>query len=342
MKLGVRIVRNYLVSKNRPFTQGVLIFFLSLAINLPVSANQDDWVLVDRFNRQLSAAKAGKVKAMYEVGRLYERGRGTSLNLNLAIQWYQSASDAGQPYAQSRLGIMYFEGRGVKQDYNKALKLLHAAAKENVPSAQYQLANMYELGTGVSQDLKQAIHWYSQSDKYGYYLAKAKVLRLKKVLAEDAPSHAAAASKTVPIQRKVKRAPSALIKTITSGQWLKRKKAVGYLPSNITNCVNDAYDSLHCISTSQERSTGAEIITYNTESDIKIKNNSSFNVVYSNNVLEVTTLSVENGDGIVVEQSPSRIKKGTQGKQRRLNCVVKNKNLISCSKGSSSFNLISR
>lgn len=335
-------MRNYLVSKNNPFTQYFLIFILSFAFNLPVSANQDDWVLVDRFNRQLSAAKAGKVKAMYEVGRLYERGRGTNLNLKLAIQWYQSASDAGQPYAQSRLGIMYFEGRGVKQDYNKALKLLNAAAKENVPSAQYQLANMYELGTGVSQDLTLAIHWYSQSDKYGYYLAKAKVARLKKVLAEDTTSHSVATSKTATTKSKVKRAPSALVKTITSGQWLKRNKAVGYLPSNITNCVNDAYNSLHCISTSQERSTGSEIITYNTESDIKIKNNTTFNVVYTNNVLEVATLSVENGDGVVVEQSPSRIKKGTQGKKRTLNCVVKNKNLISCSKGSSSFDLISR
>ncbi|MDH5371280.1 MAG: sel1 repeat family protein [Gammaproteobacteria bacterium] len=333
---------NCFLSKQIPLLQHLLIILLTFSINFPLMANQDDWVLVDRFNRQLSAAKAGKVKAMYEVGRLYERGRGTKLDLQLATQWYQSASDAGQPYAQSRLGIMYFEGRGVKQNYNKALKLLNAAAKENVPSAQYQLANMYELGTGVSQDLKQAIHWYSQSDKYGYYLAKAKVTRLTKVLAEDPIPHAAAASITVVTQGKVKRAPSALVKTITSGQWIKRKKSVGYLPSNITNCVNDTYNSLHCISTSQERSTGSEIITYNTESDIKVKNNSSFNVVYSNNVLEVTALSVENGDGVVVEQTPSRIKKGTQGKKRTLNCVLKNKNLISCSKGSSSFDLISR
>jgi len=331
------------ISKNCSYMQYFLILLLSLSFCLPLSANQDDWVLVDRFNRQLSAAKAGKVKAMYEVGRLYERGRGTNLNLTLAIQWYQNASNAGQPYAQSRLGIMYFEGRGVEQNYTKALKLLNAAAKENVPSAQYQLANMYELGTGVSQDLNQAIHWYSQSDKYGYYLAKAKVARLKKILAENETSQSATTtSAPTKVKVKVKKAPSALVKTITSGQWFKRKKAVGYLPSNITNCVNDTYNSLSCISTSQERSTGTEIITYNTESDIKIKNRTSFDIVYTNNVLEVTPLSVEDGDGNVIERAPSRIKTGVQGKKRTLTCELKNKNLVSCRKGSSSFDLTRR
>ena len=327
------------LSKKIPFFQHLLIILLTFSINFPLLANQDDWVLVDRFNRQLSAAKAGKVKAMYEVGRLYERGRGTNLNLKLATQWYQSASDAGQSYAQSRLGIMYFEGRGVKQNYKKALKLLNAAAKENVPSAQYQLANMYELGTGVPQNLKKAIHWYSQSDKYGYYLAKPKIVRLKKLLTNSGTINRTAPLKTI---TNAKRSPSPLIQTITKGQWFKRKKAVGYLPSNISNCVNDTYNSLHCISTSQERSTGTEIIAYNTESNIKVKNKTSFDVVYSNNVLEVTSLSVEDGDGNIVEKGPSRIKKGKQGKKRTLTCHLKNKNLISCSKGSSSFKLISR
>ena len=338
-------MRAYFVFKNYSFPLYFLLILTGVSFSMTISANQDDWVLVDRFNRQLNAAKAGKVKAMYEVGRLYERGRGTKKNITLATQWYQSASDAGQPYAQSRLGIMYFEGRGVKQNYAKALKLLNAAAKEHVPSAQYQLANMYELGTGVEQDLNQAIHWYAQSDKYGYYLAKAKVIRLKKVLA-DSSTHQNTTTKVTSTKRAKKRKTikksSALLKTITAGQWFKRKKAVGYLPSNITNCVNETYNSLHCISTSQERSTGTEVITYNTESDVKVKSKTAFEIIYSNNVLEVAAISAEDGNGEVIEKGPSRIKKGVQGKKRKLACEIKNKNLISCSKGSSPFNLTSR
>ena len=331
-----------------PLLSLLCLLLLSLSVNIPVAANQDDWVLVDRFNRQLNNAKAGKVKAMYDVGKLYERGRGTNVDLKLAVEWYQKAASGGQTSAQSRLGIMYFEGRGVKQNYEKALQLLNSAAKDNVPSAQYQLANMYELGTGVNQDLEKAIHWYNESDKFGYYLAKAKVIRLKKLLNSSsgtiarkasAPSQTAQKAKT---KAKAKKSTSPAIKIITSGQWFKRKKAVGYLPSNISNCASNSYSTLHCISTSQERSTGSEIIAYNTESNITIKNKNSFTVHYANNVLDVTSLSAEDGNGEVIEQTPSRIKKGQKGKKRTLECEIKDKKLISCTKGSSSFVLVTR
>jgi hypothetical protein len=312
---------------------------LNLTISLPASANPEDWGMVQRFNAQNKLASQGNVKAMYDVGKLYERGRGVNPDISKAANWFQKAASAGNTSAQARLGILYFEGRGVKQNYKKALALLKSAAKENVPSAQFQLANMYELGTGVSQNLPQSIAWYKKADKYGYYLAKAKVARLEKILNSGGTINRESTPQAV---IKAKKATSPLLQTLLNGHWLKRKSAVGYLPSIITNCTEDSYNSMHCISTSQERSTGSEIITYNTESVITAKNKKSFDVVYSNNVLDVVLLSVEDGDGEILEQAPSRIKKGKQGKKRTLKCNIKNKNLISCTKGSSSFDLISQ
>lgn len=317
-------------------TKILAIFLISISLNLPVAANTSDWVLVERFEKQLAAANSGKLGAMYSVGRLYERGRGVDKNLTEATKWYKKAANSGQYSAQARLGIMYFEGRGVKQNYKQALKLLNSAAKNKVPSAQFQLANMYELGTGVPQDLKKAIYWYGQSDKYGYYLAKDKISRLKNL-----PVATSGKVKRTAAVRSASR-PSTILNTITHGQWFKRKKAVGYLPSNISNCVNGSASTLRCISTSQERSTGTEIINYYTESNITIKNNTSFNIVYTNNVLSVESLTVEDGDGALIEKTVSRIKKGKQGKKRKLACKIKNKNIISCTKGSSSFDLVSR
>jgi Sel1 repeat len=317
--------------------QCLFVFTLLLSMNLPLSANQGDWAQVERFNKHLENANQGNVSAMYEVAKLYERGRGTNVNLPSAAKWYEKASNAGDASAKSRLGIMYFEGRGVSQNYNKALRLLNSAVKENIPSAQHQLASMYELGTGVPQNLKKAIHWYTQAERNGYYLAEDKIPRLKKLLRTGGTKKASS-----PKTSYVNVRPTALMQSIANGHWFKRKKAVGYLPSNITNCVNDAFNSLHCISNTQERSTGSEIITYNTESNIKLKNNKSFEVVYANNVLNVTALAVEDGDGNLIEQSPSRIKKGKQGKKRKLTCRVKNSKMVSCSKGTSSFDLISR
>ena len=319
----------------------IIIFTLLLSFNLPSLANQGDYVQLERFNKYLESANKGKASAMHELAKLYERGRGTNVNLLSAAKWYQKAANAGNTSAMSRLGIMYFEGRGVKQNYKKSLRLLNAAVKDNIPGAQHQLARMYELGTGVPQNLKKSIHWYTQAEKNGYYLAQGKIARLKKLLRSGTSTTAKiSSSKTRYVNTQAR--PTVLMKSIANGHWFKRKKAIGYLPSNIANCVNDAFNSLHCISNTQERSTGSEIITYNTESNVKLKNNKSFEIFYANNVLNITPLAVKDEDGNLIEQTPSRIKKGRQGKKHKLTCKVKSSNTVSCSKGSSSFDLISR
>lgn len=330
----------YFKSWFKPFLSILSIVFLGLTISLPSAANPGDWGMVQRFNKQNELAANGNVKAMYDVGKLYERGRGVLKDIKKAAEWYQKAATAGNPSAQARLGILYFEGRGVKQNYKKALKLLISAANKNIPSAQFQLANMYELGTGVSQNLKKSIDWYKKADQYGYYLAKAKVARLQKLLKSGGTIKRKAA--TPQAVAKAKKAPSPLIQALLNGRWLKRKTAVGYLPSIISNCAKDTYNSMHCISTAQERSTGTEVITYNTESDITVKSKTVFEIQYSNNVHDVALLSVEDGDGEAIEQAPSRIKKGKQGKKRKLKCTLKNNKTIECSKGSSTFDLISQ
>ncbi len=314
-----------------------IILCLHISLSTSVFANPGDWGMVQRFNKQLKLANAGNVKAMYDVGKLYERGRGVNKDIATAAGWFQKASNGDYAPAQARLGILYFEGRGVKQNYAKALKLLNSAAKENVPSAQYQLANMYELGTGVKQNLQQSISWYKQADKYGYYLAKAKVIRLQKLLDSGGTIKRKATPQAV---AKAKQAPSPIIQMILNGRWHKRNKPVGYLPSAIANCTKDSYSKMRCISTSQERDTGTEVITYNTESIINTKGKKNFEIVYSNNVLEVTAHAAVDGDGEVIEQAPLRIKKGKQGKSKTLSCSLKNKNTLSCSKGTSTFELV--
>ncbi|MCW9031773.1 MAG: sel1 repeat family protein, partial [Gammaproteobacteria bacterium] len=314
----------------------ILTIIIALTLSLPVAANIGDWGMVQNFNKKSELAKQGKIQAMYDLGKLYERGRGTNKNMIKAAEWFQKAATAGHAGAQARLGILYFEGRGVNQDYQKAIKLLNAAAKQNVPSAFFQLANMFELGTGVRQDLHQSIYWYERAKQSGYYLAEGKIERLQKRLETGAvtlPSSQTTSKQT--------NSSSPLIQTVLQGRWLKRKTAVGYLPSNITNCAKDSHNSITCISTSQERSTGTEIITYNTESIVTTNNNKSFDVVYTNNVLDVALLAVEDGNGQTIAPSTSRIKKGKQGKQRKLSCTLKNSKTITCSKGASSFNLVS-
>lgn len=316
----------------------LIILFVTLTLPIPATANIADWGMVQHFNKQKKLAESGKVQAMYDVGKLYERGRGVNKNRTKAAEWFQKAALAGHASAQAQLGILYFEGRGVNQDYKKALKLLNAAAKQKVPSAYYQLANMYELGTGVKQDLYKSIALYQKAKQSGYYLAEDKIKRLQKRLHTGAVNN----NPSVQSSNKIGKSALPLIQTLLRGRWLKSKVAVGYLPSIITNCSKDSGNAIRCISTSQERSTGTEIITYNTESIITATSTKSFNIIYTNNVLEVSPLAAMDGDGQTIKKSSSRIKIGKQGKKRKLSCKLKNNKTLTCSKNSSTFILVSR
>ena len=51
----------------------------------------EDMALLKLIGVLLEDAQKGKVSAMYEVGRLFERGRGTAKSLESAISWYEKA-----------------------------------------------------------------------------------------------------------------------------------------------------------------------------------------------------------------------------------------------------------
>lgn len=308
----------------------VIIICLSLFIYPTVFANDADWGLVKRFKAQLEKAESGNVKAMYEVGRLYERGRGTDKNLATAVSWYKKASDAGHDSAKARLGKMYLEGRGVKKDTVRASKLISTAAQNNVPGAQYQLGVMYEIGIGHDHDPEKALYWYKKAAALGHYQAERKAKQLKSI------PHSTAAVKK-PKTVKAKADPGDTLFTISKGSWQRRKKPSGYLPSSINNCnvVDDA--TLKCISNEQERNTGSEVITYSTESSIKVSGKNKFVIEYTNNVLEVEVVKNEYISGVEDEETSTSTVKTTisTGKQdtvHKLICTLKSKKSISCLK----------
>jgi len=65
-------------------------------------------------------AEHGHSKAQYNVGVLYEKGKGVRPDPVQALAWYQRAAAQGEPFAQNNLGTMYEMGRPVPRDYVKA------------------------------------------------------------------------------------------------------------------------------------------------------------------------------------------------------------------------------
>ena len=80
-----------------------------------------------------------------------------------ALKEWQSLADQGNASAQYNLGLMYDNGRGVLKDYKQAAKWYQKAADQGLADAQYNLGVMYTNGEGVPKDLSKAKYWIKKA-----------------------------------------------------------------------------------------------------------------------------------------------------------------------------------
>jgi TPR repeat protein len=60
-----------------------------------------------------SGRSAWDPNAQYNLGVLYDKGRGVSQDYAEAARWYRLAADQEHAWAQYNLGVLYREGHGV-------------------------------------------------------------------------------------------------------------------------------------------------------------------------------------------------------------------------------------
>ena len=113
------------------------------------------------------AAEQGDVDAQFNLGVMYEQGKGVAQDDKQAVAWFRKAAEQGNVYAQYMLGAMYFHGRGGAQDDKQAVAWTRKAAEQGDAAAQYLLGAMYFHGRGVAQDYKLAYVWSSVSAANG-------------------------------------------------------------------------------------------------------------------------------------------------------------------------------
>ena len=65
-------------------------------------------------------AAQGDAAAQYNLGTLYNSGRGVTKDLAVAASWYEKAARQGKGLAQLAIGVMYRNGQGVEVDYPRA------------------------------------------------------------------------------------------------------------------------------------------------------------------------------------------------------------------------------
>jgi hypothetical protein len=122
---------------------------------------QDDDV--KRFEAAKKAAENGDAAAQYDLGLMYNDGRGTRTDRAEALVWIRRAADQDIGSAQRRMGDAYFDGAGVEQSYVTALQWFTRAANLNDAASQFRLGVMYDEGLGTTADARIAEDWLRKS-----------------------------------------------------------------------------------------------------------------------------------------------------------------------------------
>jgi enhanced entry protein EnhC len=88
-------------------------------------------------------------------------------NYSLAFKNYEAALGKENALSAYNLGLMYEYGKGIPVDFNKAAVLFQQAADKGVSEAMNQLAGLTLYGLGVNKDVALAESWYKKAANAG-------------------------------------------------------------------------------------------------------------------------------------------------------------------------------
>lgn len=157
-----------------------------------------------------SAAQAGDAEAQYNLAQAYQVGRGVSVDLKLAQEWYLKAANQGHQDAQTNLGLIMFRNG----DRNGAMPWIQKASDRGEPRAQYVLGTAHFNGDLVARDwvkayalmtraaasgLPQAVASLAQMDQYVPLVQRQQGIALAKNMDKPAPSPTPAAKPAKPV-----------------------------------------------------------------------------------------------------------------------------------------------
>jgi len=316
----------------------LIVLFLCVLAPISSFAYDGDYVWEEKFNRLLPRAEKGDPEIQYDIGEMYERGKGTAKDTQKAFTWYSRAASQGNTKAAYKVGFAYLKGIGVAENGNKALKWMSIASDKGYVRAHYGLGEMYEKGLGVTKDFDQALKWYKKAMQGGNTQAKQ---RIERVIASAAKLdknkrrlETAAArkqlnrkAKTTPVS--MKSSPLTLRQVLLKGGWKKKNKPAENLPSKISECTETG-TSIECISKALKRNIGVADIKYQTKAVLfSIKDTGEFKIKYRNNVLAVDITDQD----FLESGAKAPVSLGWQDSEHSLKCKMSNNNKdITCKK----------
>ena len=112
------------------------------------------------FDIYSKACRGGDGDGCTHLGLLYARGVGVNQNIDLAVKAFQSACFSGEPVSCTNLAVLYRNGRGVKIDMDSAVNFLYLGCNGGDPVGCTYLGSLYQYGINVDQNIERAEELY--------------------------------------------------------------------------------------------------------------------------------------------------------------------------------------
>lgn len=119
----------------------------------------------DSAKKWYKMAQAHYTPASIALGYIFDTVEDDYLN---AAENYQLAVTAGDPIAQFNLGLIYEDGKGIPVDQQKARELYTQSAEQGYSRAMTRLAGVYFR----QHNIQQALHWYKKAAALGENFAQ--------------------------------------------------------------------------------------------------------------------------------------------------------------------------
>jgi len=127
----------------------------ALALCAPVQAQTPE---IDALRAR---AEQGDAEAQYNLGSMYDEGRGVTQDRAEAARWWLLAAEQGHSNAAVAMGFSYVVGLGVPMDRSEAVRFYRLGALDRHPGGMHMLGESYSTGSGVPQDYVQAHMWFN-------------------------------------------------------------------------------------------------------------------------------------------------------------------------------------
>ena len=181
------------------------------ATNYTVASNESRWQINDRFGIPLelireanpdvnmNRIKGGETVmipgariAQFNLGMLYEQGKGVKKDHKRAADWHLLAADAGLADAQFALGYLLEKGTAAgtvldTPDFAGAVHWYSRAANQGFGPAQQNLAQLHMKGQGTARDLTLAYKWFALAGRNAkeYQMSSSTKKKFKKESSDE-------------------------------------------------------------------------------------------------------------------------------------------------------------